>query len=284
MGPQGSTTHPNVVALSGRRVHRPPTTMLPGVQSPRPSQGLLPRPHSSLRPVSGQPPPQAPPSLPNLEEDFGGPPHPFPHHQVGREVAGPLFHSSGDPTPGLVPGGLLREKGLRPAPRCRLLARLAASLPHRLLDAHSRGSISVFGANRRQEGGGHTWADDHYPPPRPGGRGPLSSRLMGCQQAGGTGRVRGKGQPGRKGWKGALIPPRLSVDPSPSFSAPMGCATCLPLFAIHPPPARASSPSLGLCLSLDPGCVQPAPTLPPGPVYVSADRERPLVPVQGLGA
>lgn len=167
MGPQGSTTHPNVVALSGRRAGAPPTTTTwSGVQSPRPSQGLLCRPHSSLRPVSGQPPPQAPPSLRGLEEDFGGPPHPFPHHQVGREVARPLFHSSGEPAPGLLPGRLPRQKGLRPAPHCRLLSSLAASLPHPLLGAHSRGSISVFGANRRWEGGGHTWAD-HPPSPAP---------------------------------------------------------------------------------------------------------------------
>lgn len=62
-----------------------------------------------------------------------------------------------------LPTGHPRWKGLKPAPHCHLRARLAVVLPCLHCGAHSRGLISVCEANRRREGGGHTWANPTQP-------------------------------------------------------------------------------------------------------------------------
>lgn len=145
--------------------------------------------------------------------------------------------------------------------------------------AHSRGSISVFEGNRRQEGGGHTWANAPRllpsPPAAPrDGRGPLSSRLTGCQQAGG-----GEGKRGAEG----------RAHPSPTVCGPRGIPS-RPQGGCHlsSPLGDAPPAGLGKYTTAWPPFLRERGLSAPGarfaaraPADVSADRERPLVCVRG---
>lgn len=179
MGPQGPATHPNVVALSGRRVH--PTPTWPGLRGPPD----LPRASSTRAPLKSPPTEGPPPSpgSPSSPQAGGGP------RRTRTHSSPPGWSGGGEASVPLPLGG---SHSTIPTGFFLLVALHAtghhAAAPSSPASVHTAGAQYMF---TEQTGGRSAAGAPELTLPPPGGRSPLSSPLMGCQRPrGGEGRGR----------------------------------------------------------------------------------------------